>query len=89
MLHHFARQDEIVAAEIVGVWLRDVEARRLMIKRIGVIELGGEPFGELRRIAHPDASDALQHREIRRAGIGTPSISSDMSAMIERTRAEE
>ena len=44
----FTGEDEIVASEIVGIGIRDVEVGSLVIERIGVIELFRQIAGKLR-----------------------------------------
>ena len=68
VLQDLARQDEIVPAgvfpQVFRRGVRDIQARLLMIERVGVLEFFRQPLRQLRRIAHAKAADALEHREI-------------------------
>ena len=65
MFQHFAGEDEVVLAELVGWRVCDVEARLAIVEGIAVVEFLGEGVGKLRGIAHAEAAQALDSREVR------------------------
>ena len=64
MFEHFTGNDEVIGTQVLRRGMKDVEARLAVVLRVPIIKLLREASGVVGRVAHAEATNSFENREI-------------------------